>query len=180
MRGFISFAISFAMLIFLWYYHFLFFRRYGLQTQFILVLNSILLFVMLFYIYPLKFLFNFLVYILWRETTTLEQITITVEQSANLMVIYSSGLLIIFIIYMLMYFYAYRHHAYLKLTESEILLTKSAYEAHCIYASVSVLSILFALYTDMVAMSGFIYAFFGPARAVHGVFIRKRLDKIKT
>src|SRR5436853_5038549 len=61
MRGFISFAICFGLLIQVWYEQFLFFRRYNLQDKGTLWLNAFLLFVVLFYVYPLKFLFSFLV-----------------------------------------------------------------------------------------------------------------------
>ena len=38
-RGFISFAICFAMLIGVWYAHYTFFRRYGLNDTFTIVLT---------------------------------------------------------------------------------------------------------------------------------------------
>src|SRR5207245_11133547 len=55
-RGFIPFAICFTMLLTVWYAHYVFFRRYGLDDQLTIFLNSVLLFVVLFYVYPLKFL----------------------------------------------------------------------------------------------------------------------------
>jgi len=55
-RGFVPFAICFTMLLTLWYAHYVFFRRYALHDQFTILLNSCLLFVVLFYVYPLKFL----------------------------------------------------------------------------------------------------------------------------
>ncbi|HEY5445470.1 MAG TPA: TMEM175 family protein, partial [Pyrinomonadaceae bacterium] len=61
MSGFGAFAISFALLFLVWYNQHKFFRRYGLQDTVTIVLNAILLFVVLFYVYPLKFLFTFLV-----------------------------------------------------------------------------------------------------------------------
>src|SRR5215831_9543037 len=61
MKGFPAFAICFAMLAQVWYEHSLFFRRYGLQDTYSVLLNCVLLFVVLFYVYPLKFLFTVLV-----------------------------------------------------------------------------------------------------------------------
>ena len=61
MQGFIAFTLSFALLIWVWYNHYLFFRRYGLQDTYTIVLNAVLLFVILFYIYPLKFLATLIV-----------------------------------------------------------------------------------------------------------------------
>jgi len=64
MREFPVFAICFAILIRLWYDHYRFFRRYGLQDARTIVLNSLLLFLVILYVYPLKFLFS-LVVTLW-------------------------------------------------------------------------------------------------------------------
>src|SRR4028119_2456584 len=61
MRGFAAFAICFAMLILVWYQQYKFFRRYGLNDVLTFVLNAVLLFVVLFYVYPLKFVWTLLV-----------------------------------------------------------------------------------------------------------------------
>ena len=60
MRGFGAFAICFALLIAIWYKQYIYFRRYGLEDTFTILWNSALLFVVLFYVYPLKFLFSLL------------------------------------------------------------------------------------------------------------------------
>ena len=61
MREFPAFAICFAILISLWHDHYRFFRRYGLQDSPTIFLNSLLLFIVILYVYPLKFLFSLLV-----------------------------------------------------------------------------------------------------------------------
>jgi uncharacterized membrane protein len=58
MRQFLAFAICFALLFQVWWRHFNFFRRYGLEDAATIVLTGILLFVVLFYVYPLKFVFK--------------------------------------------------------------------------------------------------------------------------
>src|SRR5260370_31595856 len=60
-RGFGAFAISFTLLFIVWYNQYKFFRRYGLHDNLTVCLNAVLLFVVLFYVYPLKFLFTFLI-----------------------------------------------------------------------------------------------------------------------
>src|SRR5919112_1249860 len=50
MRGFFAFAICFALLLFVWYEHYKFFRRYGLRDLPTLWLNSVLLFLVLIYV----------------------------------------------------------------------------------------------------------------------------------
>src|ERR1700674_795675 len=64
MRGFGAFAISFTLLFVIWFNQYKFFRRYGLQDTTTVCLNAVLLFVVLFYVYPLKFLFSYLMNVL--------------------------------------------------------------------------------------------------------------------
>ncbi|HEX7242665.1 MAG TPA: TMEM175 family protein, partial [Longimicrobiaceae bacterium] len=54
MEGFAAFAASFAVLFWIWLSQYRFFRRYGLQDGPTLALNAALLFVVLFFVYPLK------------------------------------------------------------------------------------------------------------------------------
>ncbi len=58
MIGAVPFACCFALLVWIWYEHNAFFRRYGLQDAYTILLNSVLLFVVLLYVYPLKFMFD--------------------------------------------------------------------------------------------------------------------------
>jgi uncharacterized membrane protein len=58
MRGFSAFAISFTLLFIVWFNQYKLFRRYGLQDNITIVLNGVLLFVVPFYVYPLKFVFT--------------------------------------------------------------------------------------------------------------------------
>jgi hypothetical protein len=57
MRGILPFGFCFLIFIGLWLQHHEFFRRYALQDKTTVVLNIALLFVILFYVYPLKFMF---------------------------------------------------------------------------------------------------------------------------
>jgi len=61
MRQFFAFAICFALLFQVWWRHFNFFRRYGLEDTATIALTGILLFVVLFYVYPLKFVFKMVI-----------------------------------------------------------------------------------------------------------------------
>jgi uncharacterized membrane protein len=58
MRGFVAFAISFFLLILVWFHQYKFFRKYGLQDNVTVWVNVLLLFLVLFFVYPLKFLFT--------------------------------------------------------------------------------------------------------------------------
>ena len=57
LRGFFAFAVCFGILFWVWYDHYRFFRRYGLDDGVTTTLTGVLLFIVLFYVYPMKFLF---------------------------------------------------------------------------------------------------------------------------
>src|SRR5580704_3959826 len=60
LRGFVPFAVCFAQLALIWRGHYIFSRRFGLEDSLTVFLNVVLLFVVLFFVYPLKFVFTFL------------------------------------------------------------------------------------------------------------------------
>src|SRR5262252_7829171 len=55
-RGFLPFAFCFALLLLVWYEHYVYFRRYNMHRNSTIWLNTFLLFVVLFFVYPLKFI----------------------------------------------------------------------------------------------------------------------------
>jgi uncharacterized membrane protein len=57
MQGFFAFAICFWLLLAVWFEHYKFFRRYGTSDYYTMRLSAVLLFIVLFYVYFLKFLF---------------------------------------------------------------------------------------------------------------------------
>ena len=110
MRGFGAFAISFTLLFLVWFNQYKFFRRYGLQDNTSVVLNGVLLFVVLFYVYPLKFLFTLLVNIfsggggqvrLPDGTTGL--MVENGDQVSTLMIIFGAGYVAVFGVFVLLY-----------------------------------------------------------------------------
>ena len=56
LRGFLPFAICFFILITIWFEHHHFYKRYAMHDVPTMILNTILLFVVLFYVYPLKYM----------------------------------------------------------------------------------------------------------------------------
>src|SRR5579872_6785537 len=94
MLGFPAFAICFTLLILVWQEHVQFCRRYGLQDAATVTWNSILLFVVLFYVFPLKFLFTVLV-AAWTNGATLgdghNAVSLTDNDFPGLMLTYNLG-----------------------------------------------------------------------------------------
>jgi uncharacterized membrane protein len=148
MKGFVAFAICFATLVQVWYYHYIFSRRYGLQTIYTIILNATLLFVVLFYVYPLKFLFTLVVGGLTGLTIPQEQLSRMItsqHQVPVLMVIYSAGVIAVFVLFALLYRYAYQKRMELELNEYEALSTRNAVIHFSGFAGVAVIVAVVAM-----------------------------------
>ncbi|GAB3918787.1 TMEM175 family protein [Mucilaginibacter boryungensis] len=143
MKGGVSFAACFAMLFLIWNSQNIFFRRYGLNDPLTVNLNGILLFVVLIYVYPMKFLSQLLFmgghYV--QEGKVMSMITRT-DQTRTLMLIYGIGYCVIYLLFFLMYMNAKRKEVHLELTPKE------AFETHTI-AYIN----LFSVFIGMLAMA---------------------------
>lgn len=113
MRGFFAFGISFSILVLIWTEQHRFFRKYGLEDAWTILLNVGLLFLVLFYVYPLKFLFTLL---FSNEIYAGHNIPvkITDAQVPSLMQIYAGGYIAIYFLFFLMYLHAYRRADFLN------------------------------------------------------------------
>jgi len=159
MRGFPAFAICFAILTWFWHVHHTFFRRYALQDEVTIALNTVLLFVVLFYTYPLKFMFSLVT----------GQIRGSFGGSA-LMVIYGVGFAGIFAVFVAMYAHAWRKRDELELNELERYDTKTNMIMYAAYIAIGLLSALAgaALEGPGVRWAGLMYWLLGPVSAYIG------------
>ena len=167
MTGFVPFALTFAMVCWIWYEHNIFFRRYGLQDAWTVFLNAVLLFVVLFYVYPLRFLTMALVGALGLMAEgTYPKFE---GNSALLMLLYSTGVLVIFTVFLLLYWHAWRQRKRMELSAlEEVQLTYRA-RSHGISAGIAVISLLMLAVAPNLAMfAGMIYALMGPLHAWNG------------
>src|SRR5919107_2437069 len=143
MRGFFAFAICFALLLFVWYEHYKFFRRYGLRDLPTLWLNSVLLFLVLFYVYPLKFLFT-----LWMDQLLgfSENEMIQASQVPLLMLIYGAGFVAIQLVFVLMYLRAYSLRGALGLGAYELSVTREEVQGYLLNVAVGMAFISIAVF----------------------------------
>jgi uncharacterized membrane protein len=179
-RGFPAFAICFAMLLLVWYNHAKFFRRYGFQDPLIQAVNGALLFVVLFYVYPLKFLFTLLMGMVTGGATLphAHPLHNPIGQSdvGTLMAIYGFGYAAVFGLFALMYVLAYRRRQQLDLNELEMFRTRHSLVDHCAMAGFGLASgaIALALPANLAGLAGWMYMFIGPYHTVAGtIFGRK-------
>lgn len=117
MRGFPAFALCFLFLALIWNGHYRYCRRYGLDDGMARFLTCVMLFLVLFYVYPLKFLFNFSITGLFDGST--HSASMTRSQFSALLVIYGLGFSAVYLAQTLLYLHAYRLRDALELTELE-------------------------------------------------------------
>jgi uncharacterized membrane protein len=121
MRAFVAFGVCFALLIVVWFNHYRFFRRYGLQDSWSIFLNCLLLFFVLFYVYPLKFLF----FAMFTGGGQIEA-----QNARTLFVIYGAGYAAVFLTHALLYLHAWSKRDALALNEIERLRTRQGLIDH--------------------------------------------------
>ena len=177
MQGFVAFALSFAMLFHVWYSQHIFFRRYGLQDGWTVTLNGVLLFLVLFYMYPLKFLSSFLVSQLTGgggmahlAGGRVESMVETDAQGKTLMLVYALGFGAVFGIFALLYWRAWRLRGDLELSDLEVFDARNSIEHNLLMVAVAVVSIG-ALYAfDSPGLAGMTYMLIGPILTAYGAF----------
>ena len=163
MQGFVAFAVCFAVLMQIWFKHYGYFRRYGLQDMTTRVLNSVLLFIVLFYVYPLKFLWT---HLLGGGGQDFNQ-----AEGRMLLVVYGLGGAAVFLIFVLLYRHAWRLRDDLDLNPLERYDTRAAIVENLLTAAVPMLSVLLALVLPehLAGLAGWIYLSYGPVLTWNGI-----------
>ena len=164
LKGIPAFACSFALMVWIWHEHDNFFEHYAISDGPTIVINSTLLFVVLVYVYPLKFMFeSFMQQVLGVSSRALE--TMSMQQLANASILYGLGFFIIMGLFSLLYLHAYRRRAALGLTPAEQFDTRSMAGHHAVSASVGLFAMLFAIFAPVTLafLSPSSFALMGPA-----------------
>jgi len=167
MKGFFGFAFCFVMLLGVWEKHYRFFRRFGLQDGWTMTLNGLVLFVVVFYVYPLKFLSTLMFAGLVGEPG---DATMRTEDNPLLLAIYGCGFATIFALYAALYLYAYRRRSELSMSPLEVALTRNEILRNGLMAGLGLVSVSLAelLPPRLAGLSGFVYFCIGIIEAWHG------------
>jgi uncharacterized membrane protein len=184
-EGFIGFVLCIILLFGLWYEHYIFFLRYGLKDSKTIFLNGLLLFMMLFYIYPLKFLFSFfgklffmIMQLFKGEDVSIIKHQIFVEMIAPeqiplLMILYGLGASGVFFLFALLYKNALNKKEALALNAVEIAYTRLSIIKNILMGAVPLASALLAamFYKSSIGLSsmlsGAAYGLYGCMAVFH-------------
>jgi uncharacterized membrane protein len=165
MKGTFSFAACFAILFLIWNNQNIFFRCYGLNDSLTVTLNAALLFVVLVYVYPLKFLFNLIFFGNSSTAGGMPKQMISDASVPTLMLIYGAGYATINILFYLMYRNAIKQKAEIKLTELELFHTKTVAYIFliCTFIGIADIVLTWLLPLRYAGLSGIFYMIIGPA-----------------
>jgi uncharacterized membrane protein len=167
LQGFVAFAICFGMLVHIWWEHNSFYRRFGLQDPITVLLNSVLLFVVLFFVYPLKFLFTSFVAVYFGIDGGLQW---QPEDLASMFVIYGIAYCAVFGSFILLYRHAIAKRMELQLSEIELFDARSAMGFYLINVLVGATCATFAVFGWGLryGLPGWIFGLAGPIFAWFG------------
>lgn len=184
----IPFTLCILFIVMIWYEHFVFYYRYGLRDSKVIVWNSLFIVIVLFYVYPLKFLARLIlipVSIVFGANDLRSDVITTIKGTdiAELMIIYGLGAAAVFFVIVLMYRHALSKAKDLELSELEVFDTKASIRANTLMALVpllsAVLAMIFAGYPMLAGIvPGFTYFLYTPVMWINGSRTAKRRLKL--
>ncbi|MBS1530616.1 MAG: DUF1211 domain-containing protein [Bacteroidetes bacterium] len=178
MKGFLAFGACFGILFLIWNSQNIFFRRYGLADAWTTALNGFLLFLVLTYTYPLKFLFT----LVFSGNDLIDHgnhITMILDdQVPTLMYVYDTGYMLIYLLFYLMYRHAIKYAEKIELTPFELFETRSQMFLNLINVFIGLLGIVITIVlpSGLKGASGYTYMLIP---LVYFIFFSRRAKKSK-
>lgn len=179
-RDGLAMAACFALILTIWHTHHVFFRRYDLQDSWTVFLNAVLLLLVLVFIYPLKFMADFVVTLFTGgyESSASIQAVITVEQVAHLYLIYGVFFIAVQLVFALLYAHALKHRDAIELDLTERAYTRYEIEMALGITGLTLLIILaaYVLPNPYAPMSGMAFSLIGAIAFVCRMNARRRIS----
>jgi hypothetical protein len=162
-----------------WFSHYVFFRRYGLRDRFTIILNSCLLFLILFCVYPLKFLFATISGYLFRDSSATWLAT-EIQLNGRL-ALYALGFTAVFFLVAALYWNAWRHRDSLALNGIERLLTVSSIVDALGLAAIGLIACLGGLVVPSAwcAYSAALYSLIVPWKTLNGLYFGRKARTLR-
>ncbi|MCA9290823.1 MAG: DUF1211 domain-containing protein [Phycisphaerales bacterium] len=169
-----AFGLSFVMLLLVWYAHWGWSRRYGMEDRPTIALSGLLVFVVLCYIYPLKMLASGFVHTMTGGRLA-ANISITLSQLHVLFAVYGVGFVLICLTIVLLNLHAWRQRAALRLDALERFDTKAEIGAWSILGATGLLSVFVASVVPptLFMWPGWIYATLPFVMPVYGMRVNR-------
>ena len=179
----VAFAVTIIPLFIIWHQHRVFFRHYGLDDGTILKWNTVLLFIVLIFIFPLKFLSLFLIRFVDFIFFEGENIFLTMIEGVQvpwLMVYYGIAALGILFVFSRFYNHAVKMKDKLHLSKYETTLThyyKRLFTQLCFVPLISITFVLVFMNIDITIasfVSGVLYSLTGIVFTINQKWLKKQ------
>lgn len=185
MFSFPAFGVTFMLMMFIWYWHYRFFRQFGLNNGQVMWANAVLMFVVLLFVFPLKFFATIVIDTIflerWAGIDMPDQLDRTGLNYPVLHTIYAVGFASVFLCFSWLYKVALDAREQLELSAYEALSTRVHINMYMLVAAVPLCTIpivwLPVWWAPMVAgMSNF---FIWPVTGFYARITRPRLLALK-
>lgn len=171
LRDFVPFGVCVLLMGFIWNTHYTFFRRFGLEDGPTMLINALLLFVLVFFLYPLKFLAA----LLFDLLSGAEVVAAQPAEADQLLAIYCFGYLLVFGLLAALYLRALSLRARLALTPVELLITRRSLWHLLVHAACAASVLIVATATTTRGFAGALFFLIGPAAYAVGHYFDRRI-----
>jgi uncharacterized membrane protein len=180
LQGFPAFAATFTTICWVWYEHYLFFRRYPLEDGITIALNCLLLFVVVFYAYPMKFVFTRLIGGTLGMGPPINE-GLTFGDAQLLMLAFSLGWVALFSVFTLLHAHALRRRNALGLDRFAIYDARASRTRHLINVGVGAVSTVMIVTVPMrfLGAAGLLYFLLGPLHGAYGYYNGTRRERLE-
>ena len=177
-RGLPAFLICFTLLMTFWNAHYSYHRRYGIESAFSRVMTMAIIVLVLFFVYPLKFLFTMVTVNLFGFAMHNVPHIENLAEGRVLYLIYGLGFAGVWGLYAALYAHALSLRAQLELDAVEVVLTRYSLAAYLIYVAVCLLSITLAMLTTNGWLPGVIYSVLCPLQWFNGWWYGRKVNAL--
>ena len=174
LRGFVPFAATFALVCWIWFEHYAFFRKFEAEDGLTIALNCALLFLVLFFVYPLKFVFAHVIPSLFGIQHT--PLTMSESDGRMMMWVYSAGFMAMMFVFVLLYWNQYRRRTTLGLSPEQAFAARTGAQTHMVSVGVGLVSVVLSLTVPIqwIWTAGVIYMLQGPLHWSNGRLIERQ------
>ncbi|HLU40636.1 MAG TPA: TMEM175 family protein [Planctomycetota bacterium] len=172
-----AFGVCFVFLLWIWWEHFVFHRRFGFEDVAVVWLNGALLLCVVCFVYPMKFIATMLVADPMADTRT-----VTLDASGPVVMLMFSGSFVgIFVVFTALYLLALRRAGEVGLDAVEHELARGSLRGHVCSVAIGAASLALLLTlpprTGM-PVAGFVYFLMGPVHAWNGMRTGRRVARM--
>ncbi len=180
-QGIPAFGLACALLFLFWYGHWNWSRRYGLEDFPSIVLSFVLVFVMLCYVYPMKYVTS--IFVAWITDRKLEvgASINSIDELYGIFTMYSIGFVALSLVVLMLYLRAWAVRENLELDAVERHKTRTEIGSWVIFSAVGVLALIMGLFAPRHPMTvpGWAYMLLGILMPAWGIYRDRHLAKLE-